>query len=75
MMMATQPMKQIIATCVRCGESTIINAVIADLIKWKNGECIQNAMPYLNADEREILISKTCGDCFDEIFGESNDWD
>ena len=67
-MMATQPMKQIIATCVRCGESTTINAVIADLIKWKNGELfIQNAMPYLNADERELLISNTCGKCFDEI--------
>jgi len=42
------------------------------LIKWKNGELIQNVMPYLNEDERELLISGTCGKCFDKIF---SDWD
>ena len=25
-------------------------------------------MPYLNAGEREILISKTCDECFDKMF-------
>lgn len=28
-----------------------------DLDKWRNGECIQNALPYLSREEREFLIS------------------
>ena len=68
----TEPMQEIVATCVRCGDGTLINAVVSDLIKWKNGELIQNVMPYLNEDERELLISGTCGKCFDKIF---SDWD
>jgi hypothetical protein len=30
---------------------------------------IQNALPYLSADDRELLISQTCGPCFDALFG------
>ena len=40
-----------------------------DYTSWENGELIQNAMPYLSADERELLISGTCGTCFDNMFG------
>tara|TARA_Y100000310_G_C20387451_1_gene671140 strand:+ start:362 stop:508 length:147 start_codon:yes stop_codon:yes gene_type:complete len=43
-----------------------------DFISWNNGSYIQNAMPYLSADERELLISGTCGPCFDVMFAEEN---
>jgi hypothetical protein len=40
-----------------------------DLSDWKSEKkYIQDAMPYLSAGEREILISKTCGECFDKMF-------
>ena len=39
----------------------------------RRGELIQNAMPYLSPDEREILISGICGRCFDEMYGEDDD--
>ena len=42
---------------------------VEDVTAWENGELIQNAMPYLSADEREVLISGTCGPCFDRMFG------
>ena len=29
---------------------------------------IQNAMPNLSADDRELLISGICGPCFDKMF-------
>lgn len=29
---------------------------------------IQNLFPYLSAAERELLLSKTCGDCFDRMW-------
>tara|TARA_Y100000296_G_scaffold73682_1_gene91423 strand:- start:308 stop:457 length:150 start_codon:yes stop_codon:yes gene_type:complete len=41
-----------------------------DYEAWENGELIQNAMPYLSADEREVLISGMCGPCFDNLFGD-----
>jgi len=64
--------KGISATCVRCGETTTITAVPSDIIAWKEGALIQDVLPYLTADERELLISGTCGTCFDTMF---EDWD
>lgn len=70
------PMKTFEVVCVRCGETVFIKAHVTDLKDWIEGKLIQDALPYLDADEREILISKTCGDCFDELFGENPaDWD
>tara|TARA_Y100000296_G_scaffold55069_1_gene63222 strand:+ start:227 stop:469 length:243 start_codon:yes stop_codon:yes gene_type:complete len=66
----TNDMKEIPAVCVRCGETTIITAKVSDIIAWKEGELIQNALPYLTKEERELLISNTCGKCFREMFEE-----
>ena len=41
-----------------------------DLKRWEDGELIQDAMPYLSAGERELLISGVCGKCFDKMFEE-----
>lgn len=57
-------------TCEMCGKTVNIEAYPQDISDWENGELIQSALPYLNADEREILISKTCGECFDRMFGD-----
>lgn len=42
---------------------------------WKKGELIQDAMPELSADKRELLISGTCGKCWNVMFGISEDDD
>ena len=55
--------------CVRCKERQHITTKTEDLDSWENGELIQNAMPYLSAGEREILISGVCEACFDNMFG------
>jgi hypothetical protein len=40
-----------------------------DLFDWTSGSMsIQQAMDYLSPNERELLLSQTCGDCFDEMF-------
>lgn len=54
--------------CRMCGRSFTIHVDANDYMAWQNGECIQNAMPYLSADERELLISHTCGECWAEMF-------
>ena len=55
--------------CVHCDETHQINLNYEDVQAWKDGTLIQEALPYLNADQRELLISKTCGPCFDKMFG------
>lgn len=37
------------------------------LAKWKSGVLIQNAIPDLSPEMRELLISGLCGECFNEI--------
>lgn len=51
--------------------------------QWQEGNgYIQDLLSDLSAAERELLISGTCGVCFDEMFGtdddddeEEDDWD
>jgi len=59
--------------CRQCGTVVQITVLGPDYEKWEEGELIQNAMPYLSPGEREILISGTCGPCFEQMFGEGED--
>ena len=34
------------------------------------GVLVQDAFPYLSVGERELIISQTCGECFDKMFAE-----
>ena len=52
-----------------CKNQVEMQVYVEDVTAWENGDLIQNAMPYLSADEREVLISGTCGPCFDRMFG------
>lgn len=36
---------------------------------WQTDTHIQNAFPDMSADDREILISGTCGPCWDRLWG------
>ena len=55
--------------CHQCQTKTEIKANASDLNDWCDGKLIQDACPYLNATERELLISQTCSNCFDGMFG------
>ena len=35
---------------------------------WREGGHAQDVMSHLTADQRELIISGTCGTCFDAIF-------
>ncbi len=54
--------------CWRCEGVSTLHAVLEDIWSWQDGELIQNAMPYLSATERELLISRTCDSCWDKMF-------
>ena len=61
-------MKNIAVMCNVCNESHIVRVKSKDYDRFSIGELIQNASPYLTPNERELLISGTCGKCFDEMF-------
>lgn len=54
--------------CKICGEEIILDVRKEDYEKWKEGELVQVAFPYLSADERELFITGICGMCFDNLF-------
>jgi hypothetical protein len=55
-------------TCRVCLETFHVSIVPSEYVRWQNGECIQNAMPNVSAEDRELLISQTCGACWDLLF-------
>lgn len=63
--------KHLTVYCRRCPEIYEISVDPDDYRAWKTGTLIQDAFPYLSADEREILISGICSVCFDNLFKEN----
>jgi hypothetical protein len=55
--------------CRQCNEVTELNVGVRGFMAWQKGELIQNALPELSADQRELLISGTCDKCWKEMFG------
>jgi hypothetical protein len=39
-----------------------------DYYAWKRGRAIQVAFPYLNADQRESLMTGICPPCWEKMF-------
>ena len=54
--------------CDHCGHTEAISFNFDDYARWKNGEYIQFALDYLTPSQREIMLSATCGKCFDDFF-------
>jgi len=54
--------------CCECDVVVDVPVLNSEFEAWQNGELIQNAMPDLNTDDREMLISKTCPKCWNELF-------
>jgi len=54
--------------CILCSESVSLAIRSEDYYKWKGGEYIQDAAPYLSVNDREFLMSHICSDCFDAMW-------
>jgi hypothetical protein len=54
-------------TCRICGETSVLYATNGQWSAWKQGKFAQDAFPHMTADQRELLISNTCGKCFDDM--------
>jgi hypothetical protein len=69
--MQVESQKQtLVARCRICSDKTELQVCPDDLKSWENNNVhIQDALPYLNAAERELILTGTCGKCFDEMTG------
>ena len=61
------------AACRMCREVYCVEVDAVGYDQWKAGELIQNALPTLSPEERELLISKTCDSCWNKLFPEDFD--
>ena len=60
----------IVITCICpfCGQEEEVPVYAEDYADWENGKLIQDAFPYLSANQRELLISGICPKCWDRMF-------
>lgn len=50
--------------CFKCDSVFLITVIASEYKNWQDGMLIQEAMPNLSKDNRELLISQTCAVCF-----------
>lgn len=57
--------------CPVCGEHSCTTVKAKDFERWTdpNGSLIQDAFPYLDKYQREVLISGICPPCWEKLFG------
>lgn len=59
--------------CPLCGRLTELDVPNSGFLAWQDGSRIQDALPMLTADEREVLMTGICPACWDEINGEGSE--
>ena len=59
-----------IVVCGHCKKEYNIMVDRNDMEAWLSGDkYIQDALSYLSAAERELLISQTCNNCWTQMYG------
>lgn len=61
-------MQEFFVICQTCNKRYTFQVDPEDYAAFRNGKFAQNAFPYLTSAERELMISQTCGPCFDKMF-------
>lgn len=60
--------------CRMCGDLIVVSCTDAQYIDWKEkGMVIQLAMPDVPKEERELLISGTCNECWKKLFRDEDE--
>lgn len=55
--------------CRMCGNPVKINIYPSDVEKYNTGKIlVQHAFPYLSPADREMILSNTCGECWNRMF-------
>lgn len=54
--------------CPRCGAPSTVKVTPEELERLRSGELIQNALPKMSADQRELLMTGFHPACWDKTF-------
>lgn len=54
--------------CVKCKTAHDVVVLAQQLLDYMNGALIQDAFPDKTKEERELMLSGICGDCWIKIF-------
>ena len=75
MVMVGQPVRDmpLVIRCKDCRQLFTLDVNEQDFQDWKGGKHCQVAFPYLDAGDRELLISATCSSCWKKLFGGDED--
>lgn len=57
--------------CLGCRSDVSFTAPEGAVMDWYFGAAVQDALPQLDADQREWLVSGVCGACFDRMWEEA----
>lgn len=57
----------VVCTCPFCKKENVVTVGYDDYEKYENGAKAQDCFPYLSADDRELLISGICPECWSDI--------
>ncbi len=63
----------VVTACPFCGHANEVEVNEIDYLDWQDGMLVQDAFPYLSANEREKLISGICPTCWDKMFPHKED--
>jgi hypothetical protein len=61
--------------CMQCGKVSFIEVTYEEYQRWQRGEHAQAVWPQWTAEQRELLISGTHPECWDELMGPEEDED
>lgn len=59
--------------CMVCKRTSQLNIPVEGYQAWERGALLQNALPELTDDERELLLTGTHPDCWDIAFPDEED--
>ena len=60
---------QLEVKCIKCKKVYTVDVPKEGFFNWQSGMLIQDAMPDVSADDRELLMSHLCSSCFDDLVG------
>jgi hypothetical protein len=56
--------------CGRCQTVVTLSIDLDAYHAWKNGALIQEAFPTFTTDERKMIMTRTCGDCWNDMWND-----
>lgn len=59
--------------CIVCEQTGVVEVDFDGFAAWRAGAYIQEALPQLDADQRELLMTGTHAHCWDRLFGRDDD--